>query len=363
MRKKVQQILSELTEISGIRFALYRSPEEYVTGTLPEDDCVSAQTEYFFLQYAEREENVIADEAGVYTAFPVKVADETQLLVAEGALAEISVPGRMAAHTLQLFYDAIRRELDKNAFASALLAGEIPDGELYKLAGRVRLKDAPRVLFLYELAQPFPDPTALRMLASLFADGRQDLLFLQDETHLVCIKAYDGDVTPEQAQQDALSAVDTMLSELMIKTRVGYSTRKLTLAELRDAHREAALALQISGIFQEEREVAAYSRLGIARLIHELPTELCELFLHEVFGEQLPDRALDEEMQVTIRLFFENNLNISETARRLFLHRNTLVYRLERFEKLIGLDIRRFDDAMTFQIAMMVLAHYRQIKK
>ncbi len=362
MQKKLQRILLDLTEISGIRFALYRAPGEYVVGTLPETACEGAQPEQLFRKYAESETAVIMDEADVYTAFPVRAANETWLLIAEGASAELSVPGRMAARTVQLFFDAVRRELDKNAFASALLAGEIPEGELYKLAGRVKLKDAPRVLFLFELAQPFPGDTALRMLTSLFADGRQDLLFLQDETHLVCIKAYDGDVTPEQAQQDALSAVDTMLSELMIKTRVGYSTRKQTLAELRDAYREAALALQISGIFQEEREVAAYSRLGIARLIHELPADLCELFLHEVFGEHLPDQEIDEEMQVTIRLFFENNLNISETARRLFLHRNTLVYRMERFEKLVGLDIRRFDDAMTFQIAMMVLAHYRQLK-
>ncbi len=360
MQKKLQQILTELTVISDVRFALYRTPEEYVAGTLPEDACDPVQVAQFFAQAAHAEP-VLTGEGDAYMAFPVRAVNEIQLLIAEGASADVSVSGRMAAHTVQVFFDAVRRELDKNAFAAALLAGEIPEGEVYKLAGRVKLKDAPRVLYLFELAQPLSDHTAFRMLTSLFADGRQDLLFLQDETHLVCIKAYESDVTPEQAHGYALSAVDTILSELMIKTRVGYSTKKLTLAELRDARREAALALQISGIFQEEREVAAYSRLGIARLIHELPADLCELFLHEVFGEHLPDQEIDEEMQVTIRLFFENNLNISETARRLFLHRNTLVYRLERFEKLVGLDIRKFDDAMTFQIAMMVLAHYRQM--
>ena len=360
MQKKLQQVLADLTEISGLRFALYRTPEEYVAGTWPEDACDPEQIAGFFAQVTEHRTPLLTGD--VCTAFPVSTTGETALLIAEGASADVVIPGRMAARTVQLFFDAVRRELDKNTFAAALLAGEIPEGELYKLAGRVKIKDTPRVLYLFELAQPFPGHTALRMLMSLFADGRQDLLFLQDETHLVCIKAYGSDVTPEQAYEYAISAVDTMLSELMIKTRVGYSTKKLTLPELKDARREAALALQISGIFQEEREVAAYSRLGIARLIHELPADLCELFLHEVFGEHLPDQEIDEEMQVTIRLFFENNLNISETARRLFLHRNTLVYRLERFEKLVGLDIRKFDDAMTFQIAMMVLAHYRQLQ-
>lgn len=355
MHKKLQQILKELTEISGIRFALYESPEEYVEGTLTEDALSEKQLEELF-SGAEREPAVEG-----YVAFPVRAAEERLLLIAEGNAPAVLVPGRMAASELQLFFDAIKKDTDKNAFAAVLLTGDIPASELYKQAGRLKLKDVPRVLYLFELAQPLEDTSALRMLTSLFADGRQDLLFLEDEKHLVLIKAYEKGVNAERAEKDVLSAMDTMLSELMIKTRVGYSTPKETLAELTDAKREAALALRIAGIFQEQREVVAYSKLGIARLIYELPKDLCEMFLQEVFGEKLPDQDIDEEMQVTIRLFFENNLNISETARQLYLHRNTLVYRLERFEKLVGLDIRRFDDAMTFQIAMMVLAHYRQM--
>ncbi|MBO5153989.1 MAG: helix-turn-helix domain-containing protein [Eubacterium sp.] len=355
MHKKLQQILKELTEISGICFALYESPEEYVEGTLTENALSEKQLEELF-SGAEREPAVEG-----YVAFPVRAAEERLLLIAEGNAPAVLVPGRMAASELQLFFDAIKKDTDKNAFAAVLLTGDIPASELYKQAGRLKLKDVPRVLYLFELAQPLEDTSALRMLTSLFADGRQDLLFLEDEKHLVLIKAYEKGVNAERAEKDVLSAMDTMLSELMIKTRVGYSTPKETLAELTDAKREAALALRIAGIFQEQREVVAYSKLGIARLIYELPKDLCEMFLQEVFGEKLPDQDIDEEMQVTIRLFFENNLNISETARQLYLHRNTLVYRLERFEKLVGLDIRRFDDAMTFQIAMMVLAHYRQM--
>lgn len=355
MNVKLRQIINDMTEISGIRFALYASPEEYVEGTLTRDTFTAKQMELLF-----EDDKEIPVEAGCAT-FPIQVADERFLLVATGDVSEVLVPGRMMARALQFFLEAQKKENDKNAFAATLVAGEIPAGELYKQAGRFKLRDVSRVLYLFELAQPFSDVGALRMLGSLFADGKQDLLFLQDETHLVLIKAYEKGVTSEQAQTDALTAVDTMLSELMIKTRVGYSTPKETLGELPDARREAALALQIAGIFQQQKEVAAYSKLGIARLIYELPKELCEMFLKEVFGERLPDQDIDEEMQITIRLFFENNLNISETARGLYLHRNTLVYRLERFEKLTGLDIRRFDDAMTFQIAMMVLAHYRQL--
>ena len=172
-----------------------------------------------------------------YVAFPVRAAEERLLLIAEGNAPAVLVPGRMAASELQLFFDAIKKDTDKNAFAAVLLTGDIPASELYKQAGRLKLKDVPRVLYLFELAQPLEDTSALRMLTSLFADGRQDLLFLEDEKHLVLIKAYEKGVNAERAEKDVLSAMDTMLSELMIKTRVGYSTPKETLAELTDAKR------------------------------------------------------------------------------------------------------------------------------
>lgn len=356
MHKKLQQILEELTAISGVRFALYEASSDYVAGTLAADPELARQ----LLQLSGQSEERRLCGA---TVFPVQAAGDMLFLAAEGVGEALILPGRMAASELRLFFGTLKKDMDKNAFAAAFLSGEISAGDLYKQAGRVKLKDAPRVFYLFELSQPLADAGALRMLASAFADGKQDVLFLQDEMHLVRIKAYEKGVTAQQARSDALSAVDMMLSELMFKVRVGYSTQKETLAQLPDAKREAALALRIAGLFQEPREVAAYARLGIARLIYELPRDLCELFLQEVFGENLPDQKLDEEMQVTIRRFFENNLNISETARQLYLHRNTLVYRLERLEKLLGLDIRRFDDAMTFQIAMMVLAHYRDVQR
>lgn len=355
MQKKLQQILTELTEISGIPFALYESPESYVGGTLTEGVLSGEQLDILF------KSDALEPATAEYVAFPVRADNGRLLLVAQGKESQMLVPGRMAARAVRLFLDAVKKDTDKNAFAAAFLSGAVSPVDLYKQAGRLKLKDVPRVLYLFELAQPLSDAGALRMLGSIFAEGKQDLLFLEDENHLVLIKAFEKGVTAEAANEEAVLAVNTMLSEFMIRTRIGYSTVKQSLSELPEAKAEAALALRISAVFQSQKEVSAYSGLGIARLIYELPRDLCELFLHEVFGDHLPDQEIDEEMQVTIRLFFENNLNISETARQLYLHRNTLVYRLERFEKLIGLDIRRFDDAMTFQIAMMVLAHYRQM--
>lgn len=146
-----------------------------------------------------------------------------------------------------------------------------------------------------------------------------------------------------------------------MQTYVGYSTCADSFSQLTRIYHEALTALNIRRTFFEERDTIAYDRLGIGRLIAELPADLCNAFLYEVFGTRLPD-DLDEETQNTIQKFYENNLNISETARQLYLHRNTLVYRLERLEKTLGLDIRKFEDAMTFKLAMMVLAHVREQK-
>ena len=147
----------------------------------------------------------------------------------------------------------------------------------------------------------------------------------------------------------------------MSQVHVAYGTVVNELKEVSRSYKEARMALNVGKIFFAERQVIAYSSLGIGRLIYQLPMSLCEMFIHEVFGDEVPD-IFNEEINTTIQKFFENNLNISETARQLYVHRNTLVYRLERLEKAIGLDIRKFDDAMTFKIAMMVIAHMNQQK-
>ena len=150
--------------------------------------------------------------------------------------------------------------------------------------------------------------------------------------------------------------VDNLHAEAMVRVRVGYGNRVRNLQDIAKSYQEAKMALEVGRIFYADKEIISYSKLGIGRLIYQLPMSLCEMFIQEVFGGGIPD-IFNEETLTTIQKFFENNLNISETARQLYVHRNTLVYRLERLEKIIGLDIRKFDDAMTFKIAMMVLDH------
>ena len=183
-----------------------------------------------------------------------------------------------------------------------------------------------------------------------------------DEQSIILIK--DTEELQDDEKLDTLASmiVDNMHTEAMVRARVGYGNRVTNLQDIARSYQEAKMALEVGRIFYAERETVAYRYLGIGRLIYQLPMSLCEMFIHEVFGDEIPD-VFQEETTTTIQKFFENNLNISETARQLYVHRNTLVYRLERLQKIIGLDIRRFDDAMTFKIAMMVISHMQYVEE
>ena len=181
-----------------------------------------------------------------------------------------------------------------------------------------------------------------------------------DEKNIILIKAVERDASPESLELVANTIVDMMNSEAMLKVRVSYGTVVQELREVSKSYKEATMAMDVGRIFYAEKNVIAYSTLGIGRLIYQLPVNLCRIFIEEIFGgNQVYD--LDEETLTTINKFFENNLNVSETSRQLFIHRNTLVYRIEKLQKATGLDIRTFEDAMTFKIAMMVVNYMKYL--
>lgn len=170
----------------------------------------------------------------------------------------------------------------------------------------------------------------------------------------------ERDASPESLELVANTIVDMMNSEAMLKVRVSYGTVVQELREVSKSYKEATMAMDVGRIFYAEKNVIAYSTLGIGRLIYQLPVNLCRIFIEEIFGgNQVYD--LDEETLTTINKFFENNLNVSETSRQLFIHRNTLVCRIEKLQKATGLDIRTFEDAMTFKIAMMVVNYMKYL--
>ena len=197
-----------------------------------------------------------------------------------------------------------------------------------------------------------------RRCAAFFAAKGSDYITAVEERSIILVKELRPEDGLEEMEQIARMIVDMLNTEAMTQVRVAYGNPVSEIKDVSRSYKEARMALDVGKIFYAEKNIVSYTKLGIGRLIYQLPVPLCEMFMKEVFGDQLPD-AFDEETQVTISKFFENNLNVSETARQLYIHRNTLVYRLEKIQKSTGLDIRAFDDALTFKIAMMVVSYMK----
>ena len=187
-----------------------------------------------------------------------------------------------------------------------------------------------------------------------------DYITAVDESNVILIKELVPEDDYLRLEQVANTIVDMMNMEAMMNVRVAYGTIVGELKEVSKSYKEAKMALDVGKIFYAEKKVSAYNTLGIGRLIYQLPINLCRIFIDEIFGSNIPSE-LDDETLTTINKFFENNLNVSETSRQLFVHRNTLVYRIEKLEASTGLDIRTFEDALTFKIALMVVNYMKYL--
>ncbi len=252
--------------------------------------------------------------------------------------------------TVKQYYD---EKYDRNSFIKNIIVDNILPGDVLYRTRELHLNvDATRVVYLIR-AHRRSENAAMDVLRSLFPDRNQDFVIRIDDTDCVVIKEYRYEVSKDEILQVAQNIVDTLEAEEMISVSVGISTVVRNIQELAQAYRESRIALEVGKVFDTEKNIISYDNLGIGRLIYQLPTTLCELFLKEVFKKESIN-VLDQETIGTIQKFFENNLNVSETSRKLFVHRNTLVYRLDKIKKLTGLDLREFDDAIIFKVAMMV---------
>lgn len=232
--------------------------------------------------------------------------------------------------------------------------------DIYNRAKKLHIEvAAPRAVFLVE-TQLEKDSIVKELLRGMFSSQSGDYITAVDETSIILIKMLEENNSHEDMMDVADTIVAMMNAEAMMNVRVSFGTVVPELKDVSKSYKEAKMALDVGKIFYAEKNVVAYSTLGIGRLIYQLPVNLCKLFIEEIFGENLPNN-LDEETQITINKFFENNLNVSETSRQLFVHRNTLVYRIEKIQKSTGLDLRNFDDALTFKIALMVVNYMKYL--
>lgn len=260
---------------------------------------------------------------------------------------------------LEQIVDSWKEKNSKNAYWRRLLTGEMTEDELMAGSARFRVRiDERRALYIVETSRK-DNEMAVDILRQLFVVRTNDLVIGVDGRRIALVRTLKDKENLEEIRQTALTIVDMLNVEAMIRVRVAYADPAGSLEKMPKMFKEAETALEIGRIFYMNENIVCYNSLGIGRLIYRIPTDTCRRFLREVYGSDAPVE-LDEETRSTIDTFFAHNLNVSETARRLFVHRNTLVYRLEKLRQLTGLDIRTFDDAMTFRIASMVVEYLHE---
>jgi len=353
---KIQVAIDEMCDISKTDLAVYTEKGKLVASTfIPEDDMEDA-----VVKFADS----MADSQILAGCFFYKIVVEEELeyvLLAHSATEEAAMVGKMAACQIRNLASAYMEQFDRNNFMQNILLGNMLVVDMYNKAQKLHIEQAERVVYVIEI-EGRKDAAVMETVKNLFVTKTRDFVTEIDEKSVILVKDCRDMKKDEELMSLASMIIDNMHAEAMVKVRVGYGNRVHNLQDIAKSYQEAKMALEVGRIFYVEKEIVSYSLLGIGRLIYQLPMSLCEMFIKEVFADGIPD-VFDEETMVTIQKFFENNLNISETARQLYVHRNTLVYRLERLEKIIGLDIRKFDDAMTFKIALMVIAHMESQKK
>nr|MBQ8243622.1 helix-turn-helix domain-containing protein [Oscillospiraceae bacterium] len=256
----------------------------------------------------------------------------------------------IALNDAKTFYE---EKHDRGTFVKNIIMDNILPGDIYIRAKELHFAtDACRAVFLIRQVG-HSDVATVDVLSGMFPEKLQDFVVSINEMDIAVVKQIGANTTAEELERMASSIEETLKNELRIKTVIGIGTIAEHLRELADSYKEAQTAIEVGKVFDTEKSIMHYENLGIGRLIYQLPTTLCEIFLSEVFKKNSID-SLDQETLFTINKFFENNLNVSETSRKLFVHRNTLVYRLEKIKKLTGLDLRQFDHAIVFKVALMV---------
>jgi len=293
-----------------------------------------------------------------------KVFDEHQLeyiLLARGGSDDVYMVGKLAAFQIQNLLVAYKERFDKDNFIKNLLLDNLLLVDIYNRAKKLHIEtNVKRVVFLIETKHE-KDVNALETVRSLFAAKTKDFITAVDEKNIIVVKELGpGDGYPEM-DKTAHEILDLLKAEGEENIRIAYGTIVNDIKEVSKSYKEAKLALDVGKIFFDEKEVIAYSALGIGRLIYQLPIPLCKMFIREIFEGKSPDE-FDEETLTTINKFFENSLNVSETSRQLYIHRNTLVYRLDKLQKSTGLDLRVFEDAITFKIALMVVKYMKYME-
>ncbi len=275
------------------------------------------------------------------------------VILIKGVEEESYLIGRITSFQIQSLLVAYKERYDKDNFIKNLLLDNLLLVDIYNRAKKLHVENnVRRVVYLIE-AEIDRELNAVEIVRNIFPTRLKDFVTAVDERSIILVKELRDKDDDEAIESIAKTIYDTLSVEAMCSVHVAIGTVVMDLKNVSASYKEAKMALEVGKIFEASKNIVNYKQLGIGRLIYQLPTPLCKMFVNEVLhGISLSQ--FDDEIFTTANKFFENNLNVSETSRQLYIHRNTLVYRLDKLQKMTGLDLRNFDDAITFKITLMV---------
>ena len=352
----IQTNIDQLKGITKVDFFIYDMEGDCVASTCDEIPFESPIIDSFVSSQA--------DSQIVAGCHFLKVLDEHELvyvLVARGFGDDAYMMGKVAVCQIQNLLIAYKDRFDRTGFFQNLLLDNMLLVDIHNRASKLHIDvDKRRLVYLVETKMD-KDGVVGELLKSMFVPQAGDFIVSIDERSVVLIKELDDKATREDIEEVAHTIVDMLNTEAMLSVRVAYGIPVNELKDVSKSYKEAKMALDVGNIFHNYKRVISYEMLGIGRLIYQLPQNLCKIFIREIYGDTRPE-DIDEEILTTVNKFLENNLNVSETSRQLFIHRNTLVYRIEKLQKAIGLDMRIFEDALTFKIALLVIEYLRYLE-
>ena len=349
----LQETINGMKEVTGIDLCILDLSGRIVVTTMEITDALAQHAEEFADSMAESQ---VIDGFQYF-----KIFDDQRLeyiLLATGMSENAYTVGKLAVMQIQNLLTAYKERLDKENFVKNLLRDNLLLVDIYNRSKKLHIEvEQRRVAFLIQ-AEYEKDQNLLE--ATKEVESGADFITAVDEKSIVYVTPVNGNEGQAQFIQHA-KEIKEGLNEYGIKdAKIAIGNVAETIKDVSRSYKEAQIALEVSKIFYEDASVIAYNQLGIGRLIYQLPLPLCKMFIREVFGDYSPD-SIDEETLATIDKFFENNLNVSETSRQLFIHRNTLVYRLDKIQKNTNLDLRNFEDAIAFKIALMVVKYMKHM--
>ena len=352
VQRTLQKYMDDWKRISHFDFCLLQEDNSILVTTCDRRLPAESKLEEF------RNSTALCLSNATCCLYKITEKNEQLLLIVWGTGDSVSTIGELAVCQIESILESYAEKNDKNAFMQKLLLGDYTDVEAFNRARKLHISSsARRAVFLVETRQS-KDEHALATIKNIFSARTHDFITSIDNRGIIVVRELTSAETYDDLENIAHMLVDMLGTEAMTQAWVAYSNTANDLKDLSNAYKEARTALEIGKIFYAERNVFGYRTLGIGRLLYQLPVSICEMFIQEIFGDESLD-SIDGETLAIIRTFFENNLNLSETSRQLYVHRNTLVYRFEKIQKRFGLDLRTFEDAMTFKLAMLVSRYLR----